>query len=71
MGKSKRVIKEVGLFGIFQHTKGRDTDEDHFIVDVKTHRIKTFVYRASAEYWCSQLNNKYGDFARFTVVRLD
>lgn len=62
---------DIGLFGILQHTKGRDTDEDHFITDRKTGRLKTFVYRASADFWCSQLNDRYGDMARFTVVRLD
>lgn len=64
-------MKQVGTYTIMQHKKGYDTDEDHIAIHPKTHKPLIFNYKASADFYCSELQKAHKDRIRFWVVRCD
>lgn len=59
------------MYGIMQHKKGYDTDEDHLVINRKTCLPYKYLYEASARFMCEQLQTVHRDRYRFWVVKLD
>lgn len=59
------------MYGIMQHKKGYDTDEDHLVINRKTCKPYKYSYEASAKTMCEMLQSAHRDRYRFWVVKID
>ena len=59
------------MYGIMQHKKGYDTDEDHLVINRKTCSIYKYHYFEAARFMCQMLQDKHKNSYRFWVVKLD
>lgn len=57
-------------YGIKKHIKGTGYDNDCWVLDSNYRPLK-YIYRASANYMCEQLNKVYSGGLKFYVVRYD
>ena len=57
-------------YGIKRHTKGDGYDYDSWVLDEKYKPLK-YIYRASADFMCSELNKAHRGRVKFYVVRCD
>lgn len=57
-------------YGIKKHTKGDAYEYDCLVLDVNYLPLK-YIYRASADYMCDQLNKAHSGRVKFYVVRYD
>lgn len=58
-------------YGIMQHRKGYDSDEDHIARHPKTHKQLIFNYKASADFYCRELQKAHRDRIKYWVVIID
>ena len=57
-------------YGIKKHTKGDAYEYDCWVLDADYRPLK-YIYRASADYMCNQLNKAHSGRVKFYVVRYD
>ena len=57
-------------YGIKKHIKGDGYDHDCWVLDEKYFPLK-YIYRASADYMCSELNRVHSGRVKFYVARYD
>lgn len=58
-------------YGIMQHRKGYDSDEDHIARHPKTHKQLIFNYKASADFYCRELQKAHRDRIKYWVIIID
>lgn len=57
-------------YGIKKHIKGRGYDTDCWVLDEKYMPVK-YIYRASANFMCEELNKAHSGRLKFYVARYD
>ena len=57
-------------YGIKKHTKGDGCDYDCWVLDANYRPLK-YIYLASANYMCDQLNKAHSGRVKFYVVRYE
>lgn len=57
-------------YGIKRHTKGDGYDYDCWVLDDKYRPLK-YIYRASANFMCEELNKAHRGRVKFYVARCD
>lgn len=57
-------------YGIKKHIKGDAYNNDCYVLD-ENYKILKYVYRASANFMCEQLNEAHSGRCKFYVVRYD
>ena len=57
-------------YGIMKHTKGSGYDKDCLVLGPDYMPLR-YIYRASADHICSELNKAHSNRLKFYVVRCD
>lgn len=57
-------------YGIKKHIKGDGYDRDCWVLN-ESYRPLKYIYRASADYMCSELNKAHSGRVKFYVARYD